>query len=153
MVAAASVRMPALATPTAPMRANSSSTMALKPTGRPRPYHCVGQCGAPQPVSISLVRHATRPYSDFQLASSQARTSARTEASVGSVMLVSSSRGPMLHHEFAMVSRVPEKHFRALRPFEPEMGILVPGEPDAAAHLNGVDRGLQIGVAGARLGK
>ena len=55
IVAAASVRMPALATPTAPILANSSSTMALNFTGRSRPYHSLGQCGAPQPEFAELL--------------------------------------------------------------------------------------------------
>ena len=64
MVAAASVWMPALATPTAPTLANSSSTTALNFTGRSRPNHSFGQCGAPQPDSQSFSRHSTRPSRD-----------------------------------------------------------------------------------------
>ena len=45
-------------------------------TGKPRPYHALGQCGTPQPESTSLLRHSTEASSGFQLASSQARTSA-----------------------------------------------------------------------------
>src|SRR5690242_3954970 len=146
MVAAASVRMPARATVTAPIRLNSSSTTPLNFTGRPRPYHCVGQCGAPQPDSISFCRHSTRPSSGFQLASSQARTSLRTEVSVASVIVVSSSRGPVLQHQFAVVARITQEDFRTFGTLEPEVGVFIPGEADATAHLDGVDRGLHVGV-------
>ena len=54
IVAAASVRIPTLATPMAPMRLNSSSTTGTRPTGRSRPYQRDGQCGTPQPESASL---------------------------------------------------------------------------------------------------
>ena len=109
MVAAARVRMPALATPMAPMRWNSSSTTVISPAERSRPYQAFGQCGTPQPESISLFRHSTRPSSGFQFASSQARTSARTEASVFSFIsfsltppnAASSVRGDGWHRQTA----------------------------------------------------
>ena len=65
----------------------------VEATGRSRPYQSFGQCGTPQPESASLSRHSTRPRSGFQFASSQARTSARTESSVGSVMVMSLRAG------------------------------------------------------------
>ena len=55
--------------------------------GSSRPDQAFGQSGTPQPLSISLLRHSTRPWSGSQLASSHARTSARTDSSVGSLML------------------------------------------------------------------
>src|SRR5260370_527512 len=151
MVAAAKVRMPALATPTAPMRWNSSSTTALKATGRSRPYHCLGQCGTPQPDSASLLRHSTSPSSGFQLASSHARTSARTELSVGSSIARPLLVLPVLHHQLAMLVGIAKQDLRAFGALEPEMRVVVPGEADAAMHLHGVNRGLQIGFGGAGL--
>src|SRR5260370_20733611 len=153
MVAAARVRTPALATPTAPMRWNSWSPTALKATGRSRPYHCLGQCGTPQPASASLLRHSTSPRSGFQLASSHARTSARTELSVGSSIARPLLVLPVLHHQLAMLVGIAKQDLRAFGALEPEMRVVVPGEADAAMHLHCVHRGLQIGFGGAGLGE
>src|ERR1700722_2979890 len=127
MVAAASVRMPALATPTAPMRLNSSSTTGTRPTGRSRPCHAVGQCGAPQPASINLLRHSTRPRLGSQFASSQERTSERTVDSVNPVM-DRSSCGPIAQHLFTVVDGRAEQHLGASRALVPKMRVVIPGE-------------------------
>ena len=87
IVAAASTRIPASAGPMAPARANSSFTTGTRPTGRSRPYQRDGQCGLPQPDSASLWRHSTKPRFGSQLASSQARHSARTVSSFNSLMI------------------------------------------------------------------
>src|SRR5262245_10569931 len=151
MVAPASVRMPIVSTPTAPVRSNSSSTMGNNPSGRSRPYHSFGQCGAPQPESINLLRHSTSPKLGSQFCASQARTSARTASAIISLMLPSSSHLPDLHQTLAMIGGAPEQYFGALRALEPEMGVVVPGEPDAAMNLHGVNGGSHIGLGGRRL--
>src|SRR5260370_19173350 len=153
MVAAAKVRMPALATPTAPMRWNSSSTTALKATGRSRPYHCLGQCGTPQPESASLLRHSTSPSSGFQLASSHARTSARTELSVGSSIARPLLVLPVLHHQLPMLIAIAKQDLPAFAALEPEMRVVVPGEADAAMHLDRMNGSLQLGLGGAGFGE
>src|SRR5262249_10654832 len=148
MVAAASVRIPIFATPTAPTRSNSSSTMGNNPSERSRPYHCFGQCGAPQPECINLLRHSTSPKLGSQFCSSHTRTSARRASAVISVMPPSSSHLPNLHQTLAMIGGRPEKNFGALRPLEPKMCVVVPCEPDAAMYLHGVNGGSHIGLGG-----
>ena len=101
--------------------------------------HADGQCGAPQPESASLLRHSINPSSGFQFASSQARTSARTEDSFISVI---PSRCPMPHHLLAMLAGIAEQHLRAFGAFEPEMRVVVPGKADAAMDLDGVNGSL-----------
>ena len=48
---------------------------------------------------------------------------------------------------------IAEEHLGTLGALEPEMGVVVPGEADAAVDLDRVDRGLHIGIRGARLGQ
>src|SRR6516165_192001 len=152
MVAAARVRMPTFATPTAPIRLNSSSTTGTRPTGRSRPYQRDGQGGTPHPDAASLRRHATSPESGFQFASSQARTSARTVSSLTSVMSLPSS-WPVLPHQFAVIVGVAQQHLGAFRPLEPEMRVIVPGEANTAVDLHGVNGGLHIRITGTSLGE
>src|SRR5580704_13596458 len=153
-VAAARPLTPLRATLTAPMRRISSATIASYSGGRPLPCHCAGQLGMPQPESISRLRHSARPSSAFQLASSQARASARTAASVGWLMVPSiGSHPPRLQHPLAVPGRVAQEHLGALGALEPEVGVVVPGEADPAVDLDGVDGGLQIGLGRTGLGQ
>src|SRR5215471_16959307 len=146
MVAAASVRMPIFATPTAPIRSNSSSTMGASPSGSSRPYHAFGQCGAPQPESTNLLRHSTSPRLGSQFCRSQARISARTASAVISLILPYSSDLPDLHQALAMVRRAAEENLGALCPLEPQMGIVVPGEAYTPVNLDSVNGGLHISL-------
>ncbi len=59
----------------------------------------------------------------------------------------------MLHHLLAVVMGIAQQHLRTLGALEPEMGVVVPGEADAAMDLDGVDGRLQGGLAGGRLGE
>ena len=59
----------------------------------------------------------------------------------------------MLHHRLAMLVGIAEQDLRTLGPLEPEVGVVVPGEADAAVHLDRMDGGLQVGFGGAGLGE
>jgi len=60
---------------------------------------------------------------------------------------------PRLHHPFTAPRWVAEEGFAGFGALEPEVGVVVPGEADAAVDLDGVDCGLQIGLGRAGLGQ
>ena len=65
----------------------------------------------------------------------------------------SPSFSPVPYHALTMMAGIAEKHLRTFRPLEPEMGIIVPGEPDTAMHLNRMNRRLHIGFRSGCLGE
>ena len=121
--------------------ANSSSTTRASACGRPRPYHSLGHCGMPHPESASLLRHSTSDISGSQFAASQSRTSARTLCFVD---LAHRSNSPALHQELPVVTWLTEEHLRAFGALEPQMGVVFPGEADAAMNLNTFGRSMQV---------
>ena len=52
-----------------------------------------------------------------------------------------------------MVGRIAQEHLGALRALEPQVGVVVPGEADAAVDLDRVYRRLHIRIRRARLGQ
>src|SRR5439155_1000673 len=57
-----------------------------------------------------------------------------------------------LGEPLAMVVRVSERHPVPARPFEPEVQVVLPGEADAAVHLDRPTGGAGVDVAEPRLG-
>ena len=52
-----------------------------------------------------------------------------------------------------MQIRMAEEGFAGFRPLEPKLRVIVEGETNAAMHLHGVDRGLDVNVWPERLGE
>src|SRR5262249_23728300 len=55
--------------------------------------------------------------------------------------------------QLSMVARGTQEDLRALCPFEPQMSVVVPGEPDPAMNLNTLCRRMQVSLRGRGFGQ
>ena len=104
---------------------------------------------------MRILRHSTSERSGDQFASIHA-------LDLAADLVVSRRRGEV--HERASkldstivimrsrcAARRSQEHLRALGPLEPEVGVVLPGEPDPAAELDALARRVHVGVARHRL--